>query len=90
MNNKIILESMSMDLLRVALGLNRGSYKMASRFFKEALKRNSEIDKTTLRPYLTKILNKVTTHDSENMKESAEDFLMYSILIKNYTRAFLN
>ncbi len=90
MNNKIALESMSMDLLRVALGLQRGSYKMASRFLEEAVKRNSEIDSKTLRPYIIKILHKVTTYNKNNLKDSAEDFLMYSVLIQNYTKTFLH
>ena len=90
MNNKIALESMSMDLLRVALGLHRGSYKMASRFFEEAIKRNGEIDSATLRPYLIRILKKAISHDKENLKDFKEDFLMYSVLIQNYTKVFLN
>ncbi len=90
MNNKIALESMSMDLLRVALGVHRGSYKMASRFFTEALKRNSEIDNKNLRPYFVRLLHKISTHREDDLKNSAEDFLMYSVLVQNYTKKFLN
>lgn len=37
--NLIVLSSLAMDLKRAAIGLNRGSNKMANRFFEEALKR---------------------------------------------------
>ena len=58
MNNKIIIESLSMDLLRVALGYHKGSVKMASRFAEEAGKRVEEIDQSTVKPYFLKILKK--------------------------------
>ncbi|KKR50041.1 MAG: hypothetical protein UT87_C0021G0001, partial [Candidatus Levybacteria bacterium GW2011_GWC1_40_19] len=37
--NKIAIESLSMDLLRVALGYHRGSNKMTKNFLREAKKR---------------------------------------------------
>ena len=45
-NQQIILESLSMDLLRAALGRHRGSHAMADRFIEEASKRIAEIDST--------------------------------------------
>lgn len=89
MNNKIILESLSMDLLRVALGLHRGSYKMAERFSEEAIRRKREVDENNIRPYLKRTLSSMETSlkisDSE---KKAEDALMYSTLIRNYSQAF--
>lgn len=38
-DQKIIIESLAMDLKRIAIGLHRGSLKMANRFKDEALKR---------------------------------------------------
>lgn len=90
MTNKIILESLSMDLLRVALGLHRGSYRMAERFSEEALKRKREVHEDDIKPYLKKTLSRM----EESLKVSdpekkAEDTLMYSTIIRNYCHSFL-
>lgn len=91
MNNKIAIESLSMDLLRVALGYHRGSKKMAERFLEEALKRRSEIKETELKPYFIRILNKIPSALSgSDTPKIAEDALMYSILCKNYARKYLS
>ena len=89
MNNKISLESMVMDLKRVALGYHRNSLTMAKRFYEEALKRKQEIDTTTTKPYLQAILEKIETLQNQSKEKIAEDALMYSVLIQNYTRKFL-
>ena len=80
MNNKFILESLASDLKRVALGLNRGSSKMVERFLEEALKRRQEVEMNDVKPYIKKILNNLDEHIN------AEDALMYSTLIQNYTQ----
>jgi hypothetical protein len=87
MNNKIILESLSMDLLRVALGLHRGSYKMAQRFSEEALKRKQEVDESQISSYAQNLLSKIQkTLTLKDQEKKAEDSLMYSTLIRNYTQ----
>ncbi|MDO8610461.1 MAG: hypothetical protein Q7R95_07980 [bacterium] len=79
MENKYILESLSSDLKRVAIGLYRGSNTMANRFLIEALKRKKELNQEKLAPYIQKILNNINTNiDSEKA-------LMYSTLLQNYT-----
>jgi len=91
MNNKIAVESLSMDLLRIANGLYKGSYKTAGRFTDEALMRTMEINTKTLKPYFTKILYDINTCLSNKPRErTAEDVLMYSILCKNYARKYLS
>lgn len=86
MNNKIILESLSMDLLRVALGLYRGSHKMAERFAQEALARKNEADIKNLSPYAVKVLEKMEESlKNEDPTKKAEDSLMYSTIIRNYS-----
>ena len=91
MNNKIAIESLSMDLLRVSLGYHRGSVKMAQRFSREAQKRCSEIQKIELKPYFVRVLEKIQSVLSKPGEErTAEDTLMYSILCKNYAKKFLN
>lgn len=88
MNNKIALESLSMDLLRVAVGLNRGSIKMAETFQKEALKRKSEVQLNLLKPYMQKILSNIDNLPNDN-DSKAEFALMYSTLIRNYCTYYL-
>ena len=80
MNNKFILESLASDLKRVALGLHRGSDTMAQRFLNEALKRREEVEIEQVAPYMKTLLNKL--HDKTN----ADEALMYSTLIQNYTQ----
>lgn len=91
MKNKIAIESLSMDLLRVALGYHRDSEKMAKRFSVEAIKRCSEIEKTEVEPYFAKVLDKIKDM-FENVDGSriAEDALMYSIICKNYANKFFH
>lgn len=88
--NKIAIESLSMDLLRVALGYHRGSAKMAERFSEEALKRVEEIELSNVKPYFAKILNKLQASLIEKDQDRiAEDALMYSTLCRNYAQKFL-
>ena len=87
MKNKIILESLASDLKRVALGLGRGSQIMADRFSNEALKRKSEVEIQNIKPYLKKVLNQMErSMKNKNGDKKAEDALMYSTLIQNYTQ----
>ncbi|MDP3974434.1 MAG: hypothetical protein Q8P65_00410 [bacterium] len=80
MKNKFILESLASDLKRVAIGKQRGSDIMAQRFLKEAIKRKNEVDLKIVAGYIKKLLNNL------NKDINAEDALMYSTLIQNYTR----
>lgn len=89
MNNKIILESLSMDLLRVAKGLYRGSDKMAERFLVEALQRKSEVNENELKPYFVKLLAKMEKSlKSSDKEKKSEEALMYSTLVRNYSQKF--
>lgn len=91
MNNKIAIESLSMDLLRVANGLHKGSYNMAKRFSDEALARSAEINTKEVKPYFAKVLHNINVCLSNQPKErTAEDALMYSILCKNYAEKNFN
>lgn len=84
MNDKIILESLAMDLKRVALGYYRGSEGMAERFAKEAKARKKELRNLNLKPYLRKLLlNMDDILKQDDHKKLAEDALMYSTLFQN-------
>ncbi|OGE26493.1 hypothetical protein A3H85_00120 [Candidatus Daviesbacteria bacterium RIFCSPLOWO2_02_FULL_40_8] len=85
MNQKIIISSLAMDLKRVALGLHRGSFNMAHRFKKEALKRSEElkISNSNSDAYLEKLLERVKESLNKTGDQVAEDALMYSTLFQN-------
>ncbi|OGE18866.1 hypothetical protein A3D83_04530 [Candidatus Daviesbacteria bacterium RIFCSPHIGHO2_02_FULL_41_10] len=83
-NQKLIIESLAMDLKRVALGLHRGSFVMADRFKDEALKRGSELENQELGSYIKKILERTKEALLYQKPDSAEDILMYSTLFQNF------
>jgi len=90
MSNKIAIESLVMDLKRVAIGYNRGSTAMAKRFSVEAVKRKNEIDLGMLKPYIRKyILNIDEILNEKDTKKISEDILMISTLLFNYTKKYL-
>lgn len=82
--NQIALSSLAMDLKRAALGYHRGSINTGQRFLKEAMMRKNEIDPTTVKPYVTKLLKKldILEHEKDSIR-IAEDALMYSTLFQN-------
>jgi hypothetical protein len=82
-NNRQALADLAMDLRRVAMGYNRGSFRMAERFLIEAVKRKQEIDLKEVKPYLRKYLAKITIKSRQEPEERAEDFLTYSTLFQN-------
>ena len=84
MNQKIIIESLAMDLKRVALGLYRGSAAMANRFKQEALNREGELEQENTDQYIKKLLRKTKIVLKSKTIKAAEDTLMYSILFQNY------
>lgn len=84
LSQKIIIESLAMDLKRVALGLNRGSLVMANRFKEEVTKREEELKKQPKSKYLKKLLALTKKTLSQNNDNVAEDILMYSTLFQNF------
>lgn len=84
---KIAVESLAMDLKRVAVGLHRGSYKMAERFKEEALARGREIESVGAHDiYLNRIVAGVRDALTSTDERVAEDALMYSTLFQNYAQ----
>ena len=84
MENKIILSSLAMDLKRVALGIYRKSYGVSDRFLLEAMKRQKEIDRSKLLPYMQTIIKKIGMLAERDNAQKADDALMYSTRIQNY------
>lgn len=90
MNNKTALESLAMDLKRVALGYHRGSNTMALRFASEALNRKKEIDSTLVKPYIKRLLQSLEDElNHTDKKRVAENSLMISTLFQNYCTSYL-
>ena len=81
---KLIIESLAMDLKRVALGLHRKSFVMADRFKEEALKRYGELEEQRINGYLYKLVVRSKQSLIKNDDSTAEDVLMYSTLFQNY------
>ena len=84
MNQKILVESLAMDLKRAALGFYRGSIKMANRFRLEALKRGEELESQKTDSYLKNLIRKTETTLRSRNNKIAEDALMYSTLFQNF------
>lgn len=78
-NQKIVLQSLSIDLLRAANARHRGSHIVADRFILESKKRLSELDDGYQVEHVNR-LNKVLENRSSRQ---AEDLLMYSTIIRN-------
>lgn len=85
---KILIESLAVDLYRVAVGLNRGSKAMAERFKEEALKEQKELQSQKVNPYLKTLLSRSQKILKRADKDKTEDVLMYSILLQNFARKY--
>lgn len=85
MKNEIILSSLAMDLKRVAIGINRGSFKMAEKFYEEAMERKQELDLSNLKQYIKNVIFEIERlfKEKDNDKK-AENFLMYSTILQNF------
>ena len=84
MNQKVIIESLAMDLKRVALGLHRGSNIMANRFKQEALERAEELESASPSEYLQRLIMETRKRLQGTEDRIAEDSLMLSILFQNF------
>lgn len=84
-NTKLLIGSLSNDLYRVATLSYRGS-SAAPRFFEESKRWTKELGNHEVRPYIRKILSDVNSpkYSLDSLKDHAETFLMYSILLQNY------
>ena len=83
---KLLIGSLSNDLYRVACLTQRGSTKAAEKFWVQADRWIKDMEHAQVKPYIKKIILDVKSClDSKSLNmESAERFLMYSILLQNY------
>jgi hypothetical protein len=81
---RMLIGSLSNDLVRVANLTHRGSTKAAQRFLEEAKRWATELQKYDLKEYIANIVDEVLSETKLTI-ESAEKLLMYSTLLQNYT-----
>ena len=87
MNNKLLLESMSLDLKRVALGAHSHSSKMAERFLQEVFKRKQLLDNSKFSESQIKMLNSMEKQlRIQNIKRLPDDALMYSTILLSFSK----
>jgi hypothetical protein len=83
---KLLIGSLSNDLYRVATLSHRGSLAGATSFFKEAQRWCVELKRHELKPYIQAIVTEIThTPNSTFSAAQAEQLLMYSVLLQNYS-----
>lgn len=83
---KMLIGSLSNDLSRVANMMYRKS-SSAETFFHEMFRWIKAIEIASVKPYIQAILNDLKSHehDPQHSEKRAETYLMYSILLQNYT-----
>ena len=86
LNTKLLIGSLSNDLYRVACLTQRGSIKAAGKFWIQAGRWVKDLEQAQVKPYIKKIILDVKSRlGSESLTvETAERYLMYSILLQNY------
>lgn len=82
-DQKVIIESLAMDLKRVAIGMQRGSTAMAERFRTEALERGKELERFKPSGYILRLISGSRETLLSKDPEAYEDALMYSTLFQN-------
>lgn len=85
MSQDRLLAALSMDLKRIATSLHEESLDNFTSFSKEA-KKTSALLKLTFDPRINSLLKKLDkVLDNPNKQELAEDALMYSAILQNYS-----
>lgn len=83
---KMLIGSLSNDLYRVATMMYRKS-SGAEIFFREIFRWVHKLNTAPVKPYVRAILSDIRLHERNPVfsQERAETYLMYSILLQNYT-----
>ncbi len=82
---KLTIGSISNDLFRVATLSQRQSMVGAKRFLVEAKKWASSLDHKSVPSYISEIAIEVKKRDDNDLSlESAEEYLMYAVILQNY------
>lgn len=87
MTNKMLIGALAEDLYRVAIGLYKGSDKMAHVFTDEVLKRREVINVDSVKPYVQTLLQRLPhLLSQEDKTKKSEDALMVSVILRNYAQ----
>ncbi|MDP1722013.1 MAG: hypothetical protein Q8L37_02280 [Candidatus Gottesmanbacteria bacterium] len=83
---KMLIGSLSNDLSRVANMMYRKS-SSAEIFFHEMFRWINALDTAPIKPYIQTILKDLKSHEHHPQftDERAETYLMYSVILQNYT-----
>ncbi len=83
---KMLIGSLSNDLLRVANLTYRGSNTAALKFMIESQRWVQELIKHDTKPYINKIIKDIEAQSKKKLDlEQADKYLMYSTLLQNYS-----
>lgn len=83
---KMLIGSLSNDLLRVANLTGRNSQKAADRFWKESKRWTAELSTKPLKRYIKNIILDINSdNDLSVSREKAEKLLMYGVLLQNHS-----
>ena len=82
----MLIGSLSNDLSRVANMMYRKS-PSAEVFFREMFRWVNKLDINSVKPYIQEILSDIKSHEHhpQYSQERAETYLMYSVLLQNYS-----
>jgi hypothetical protein len=87
MNNKLLLESIALDLKRVAIGTQAHSLKMSERFLQEVFKRRKMLVEAELSEPIKSSLNHMEMKlFDKNSTRLAEDALMFSNIFLSFAK----
>lgn len=85
-DTEMLVGSLSNDLFRVASLAQRGSTQAASRFLQEAKRWAIPLQSGAVSPYIQNIAQDISKRGVGDISlESAEKYLMYGILLQNYS-----
>jgi hypothetical protein len=83
---QLLIGSLSNDLFRVASLTQRGSISAAQRFAEEAKRWAEPLLKSDVPQYIAKIAQEIFANSEDEISlEKAEKYLMYGVLLQNYT-----
>ncbi|PIR58939.1 MAG: hypothetical protein COU69_02850 [Candidatus Pacebacteria bacterium CG10_big_fil_rev_8_21_14_0_10_56_10] len=84
-DTRLLVGSLSNDLLRVASLAQRGSTQAASRFLGEAQRWSRELQQRDVAEYVVKLARDISARQADDISmPSAERYLMYGVLLQNY------
>ncbi|MFZ1721381.1 MAG: hypothetical protein WAU07_02640 [Microgenomates group bacterium] len=88
-NTQMLVGSLSNDLFRVASLAQRGSSKAASRFLQEAQRWSNDLRNQEVPVYISRLADDVSNRSIDDISlDSAEQYLMYGVLLQNYALHF--